>query len=58
MSIMGVIAVCTLISSLTEGLEPGCPLKESEIFRKDAETEPEENNNEEVEDSMEEESGE
>ena len=55
MSIMGVIAVCTLISSLTEGLEPGCPLKESEIFRKDAETEPEENNNEE-EDSMEEES--
>ena len=56
MSIMGVIAVCTLISSLTEGLEPGCPLKESEIFRK--ETEPEENNNEEVEDSMEEESDE
>ena len=55
MSIMGVIAVCTLISSLTEGLEPGCPLKESEIFRKETETEPEESN-EEVEDSMEEES--
>ena len=54
MSIMGVIAVCTLISSLTEGLEPGCPLKESEIFRKDAETEPEESKEET--DSMEEES--
>ena len=53
MSIMGVIAVCTLISSLTEGLEPGCPLKESEIFRKYAETEPEESKEE---DSMEEES--